>query len=116
MAPPSKRIETAQKFIANFNTLSAETFPVTVKEYMESESSNQVTVWASSRAMFRDEVKDDGVSEAEWAYEGEYVFLLWMDETGEKLVKSVEFLDSQKTVKLLELMQRAAANKAKKNA
>ncbi|OJD28421.1 hypothetical protein ACJ73_00169 [Blastomyces percursus] len=60
--------------------------PVTAKEYIESESSNQVTVWASSGAMFRD------------------VFLLWMDEAGEKLVKSVEFLDSQRTVKLLELM------------
>ncbi|EQL31138.1 hypothetical protein RJZ56_006472 [Blastomyces dermatitidis] len=91
-------------------------FPLTVKEYIESDSSNQVTVWASSRAMFRDEGKDDGVSEAEWAYGGEYVFLLWMDETGEKLIKSVEFLDSQRTVKLLDLMQRAAANKAKKDA
>ncbi|KMW68000.1 hypothetical protein BDDG_12507 [Blastomyces dermatitidis ATCC 18188] len=109
IAPPSKRLETAQNFIANFNTLSGRkgilehvaqlhavmsSFPLTVKEYIESDSSNQVTVWASSRAMFRDEGKDDGVSEAEWAYGGEYVFLLWMDETGEKLIKSVEFLDS----------------------
>ncbi|PGH05306.1 hypothetical protein GX51_03027 [Blastomyces parvus] len=158
MAPPSKRLETAQKFVANFTTLSPETyeaiiaenfvhqfapaslnppgpfdkkgilehvgqlraimssFPLTVKEYIESESSNQVTVWATSRAKFRDELKDDGISEEEWAYAGEYVFMLWMDETGEKVVKSVEFLDSQRTVKLLELMQRAAANKEKKNA
>ncbi|QSS59700.1 hypothetical protein I7I51_09136 [Histoplasma capsulatum] len=157
MASPSKRLETAKKFIANFSTLSTETLeailaenfvyqfapasmnppgpfdkkgliqhisgihailsgiPVTAKEYVESESSNQVTVWATSQAIFREELKVEGLSEAAWALEGELVFLLWMDETGAKLVKIVEFLDSQKMVTLLELVQRAKENKAKNN-
>ncbi|OJD16555.1 hypothetical protein AJ78_03292 [Emergomyces pasteurianus Ep9510] len=157
MASSSKRLETAQKFIRNYDTLSTEPleslladnfvqqfapaslnppgplnkkdmvehiaglhalmsgFPLTVKEYIESESSNQVTLWATSRAIFREEVKDSGISEAEWAFEGEYIFLLWVDEKSEKVVRVVEFLDGKRTETLLGLMQRARETIAKKN-
>lgn len=151
----SKRLETAEKFIGQFETLDSAMlesvlaenhkhefapaslnppgpfdkkgmiehtgrlrnimsgFPVTVKEIIDSESSKEVTIWASSRAHFRDEVKDDGVSEEEWAFKGEYVFMLFMDETGEKIVRTVEFLDSEATNRLRGLMHRAQANKEK---
>jgi hypothetical protein len=89
-------------------------FPVTAKEYIESDKGNQVVVWATSEAKWRDDVKGDG-AEAEWAYEGEYVFMLTMDESGDKIVKTVEFLDSKQTAdRLMGLMKRARENKAKR--
>lgn len=90
-------------------------FPVTAKEYIESEDGNQVVVWATSRALFRDDVKDDvGISEKDWMYEGEYVFIFTVDVTGEKIVRAVEFLDSKATIdKLMGLMKRAQANREK---
>ncbi|KAI3401954.1 hypothetical protein diail_6514 [Diaporthe ilicicola] len=81
-------------------------FPVRVKEYVESEASNQVTVWATARALFREEVLADEVRE-EWDYEGEYVFMFWMDKTGEKILRTVEFLDSKATEGLRPLLNRA---------
>jgi hypothetical protein len=90
-------------------------FPVAGKEYIESESGNQVTVWATSRTIFRDDVKDDGIEEKEWVYEGEYIFIFTMDESGEKIVRTVEFLDSKGTVeKLGVLMKRANENREKR--
>ncbi|TKA61380.1 hypothetical protein B0A49_11267 [Cryomyces minteri] len=90
-------------------------FPVMAKEYIESESGNQVAVWATSQAIFRNEVKDDGVPEKDWMYEGEYVFILSMDKTGEKIVRAIEFLDSKATMdKLVVLMKRAQENSEKK--
>lgn len=91
-------------------------FPVTAKEYIESESSNQVVVWATSQANFRDEVKDNGIPEKDWMYEGEYVFILSMDQTGEKIVRVTEFLDSKATLdKLVGLMKRAQENSERKS-
>jgi len=91
-------------------------FPVTAKGYIESESSNEVVVWATSQANFRDEVKDDGIPKKDWMYEGEYVFILSMDRTGEKIVRVVEFLDSKATLdKLVGLMKRAQRNSEEKS-
>lgn len=81
-------------------------FPVYAKEYVESEASNQVTVWATSRALFREEVLE-GEDRGEWEFEGEYVFMFWMDETGEKIVRTVEFLDSKGTEAVRPLLKRA---------
>ena len=87
-------------------------FPVTAKEYTESESCNQVTVWATSKAIFRDDVKDD---EEEWEYEGEYVFMFWMDGSGERIERTVEFLDSLGTrERLMKLMRRAEENRERR--
>ncbi|KAH8692713.1 hypothetical protein BGW36DRAFT_385023 [Talaromyces proteolyticus] len=87
-------------------------FPVTAKEYIDSESSNSVTVWATSRAVFRDDAKDASISD--WEYEGEYIFIFTFDPTGEKIVRTIEFLDSKATAdKLMVLMKRARENKNK---
>lgn len=86
-------------------------FPLTAKEYIESESSNQVTVWATSQTKFRDEVKDGGIASEDWLFEGEYIFLLRMDESGERITRTVEFVDSKATVdRLMVLMKRAKEN------
>ncbi len=89
-------------------------FTMTAKEYVESESGNQVMVWATSQATFRDDVKDAGVPDEEWRYAGEYIFLFSMDETGEKLVRTVEFLDSKATFDFMSgIGNRALENKEK---
>ncbi|KAI9711283.1 MAG: hypothetical protein M1820_002270 [Bogoriella megaspora] len=86
-------------------------FPVAIKEYVESESSNAVTVWATSQTKFREEAKDDGVAAEEWDYRGEYIFVFYMDETGGKVVRVMEFLDSKATDdKLRPLVKRARGN------
>ena len=92
------------------------TFPVTVKEVMEDAKENKVVVWATSQANFHDEVKDGGLTEEEWAYHGEYVFILTMNENGDRLERIVEFLDSKGTERLWELMKRARGNKEKREA
>lgn len=80
-------------------------FPVVAKEYLESESGNSVVVWATSKTQFRDAAKRD---EEDWDYEGEYVFFLKMDTSGERIVRVVEILDSLKTDRdLRPLMRRA---------
>ena len=90
-------------------------FPVAAKEYIVSEASRQVTVWATAETVFRDEAKDGEVSEEEWRFKGEYVFMFTMDESGEKITRTIEFLDSKATAdKLMGLMKRARENKQKK--
>ncbi|KAI9745722.1 MAG: hypothetical protein M1818_001258 [Claussenomyces sp. TS43310] len=91
-------------------------FPVTAKEYIDSESSNQVTVWATSQAAFRDDVKDEETSSTDWAYRGEYIFIFTMDQTGDKIIRTVEFLDSKETAdKLMNLMKRANDNRSNRH-
>ncbi|KAK2777674.1 hypothetical protein FQN53_002125 [Emmonsiellopsis sp. PD_33] len=88
-------------------------FPLTAKEYIESEGSNQVVVWATSRLVFREDLTDDG---EKWEQEGEYVFMFTLDESGEKIVRNVEFLDSIKVGELFGLIKRAEENKEKREA
>lgn len=92
-----------------------EAFPVTAKEIMHDQQKNQVIIWATSRAEFRQDVKDDRVSDEEWAFEGEYIFILSFDESNEKVHRIVEFLDSKATDRLRSLMKRARENKAGKS-
>lgn len=99
MAPASLGIRaplTKQEFLAHNANLRKvlSGFPVYPRQFVESESANSVVVWATSRTIFREEVKEAG---EDWVYEGEYVFLLEMDESGERVVRTVEFLDSKKT-------------------
>lgn len=87
-------------------------FPVFAKEYIDSESSNSVTVWATSRTIFREDAKDASI--ADWDYEGEYIFLFTFDASGEKIVRTIEFLDSKATADgLMVLMKRARENRAR---
>lgn len=75
-----------------------------------------VVVWATGRPQFREELKDyDEFSKAEWDYVGEFVYMLTMDETVDKIVKANEFIDSKGTdLKLWHLSIRAMTNLQKK--
>ncbi|KAJ9644416.1 uncharacterized protein PV06_06347 [Exophiala oligosperma] len=86
-------------------------FPVYAQSTWVNEPQRQVIVHATSETWFRDEYKDSG--DAEWLYHGEYIFFLDMDETGQKITKVFEFLDSKGTEVLRGLMKRARANEAK---
>ncbi|KAL4940222.1 hypothetical protein BDV06DRAFT_224276 [Aspergillus oleicola] len=85
-------------------------FPVYADEYIESADGKTVIVRATSKTQFREEVKDEGLKAEEWEYGGEYVFFFEMDESGSKIVKCIEFLDSHASVKLLGLVKRAKEN------
>lgn len=85
-------------------------FPVFPKEVIENPTENQVLVWATSETRFHDAAKDSGVSEEEWRYKGEYMFVLWMDGSGERINRVVEFLDSEGSQRLRGLMARAKGN------
>lgn len=92
-------------------------FPVVAREYVESESSNQVTVWATSWTVFRADAMDDGIPQEDWTYRGEYIFMFYMDESGEKVVRCLEFLDGKGTDdKLRPLMHRARENRRRRAA
>jgi hypothetical protein len=54
------------------------------------------------------------LSEEEWLYVGEYVFFFSMDESGEKIERIVEFLDSKAAVQGRALVARARENLEKK--
>lgn len=91
-------------------------YPMTIKEIIESESSNAVTVWTSSHMTFQDEVKDEGTPEEEWQFNGEYMYLFYFNETGDKIVRTMEFLDSKAAAdKLLPLVAKAQANLASRS-
>lgn len=72
-----------------------------------------MVVWATSETKFFDAVKDSGLSDEEWIYRGEYMFILSMDESQEKIKRVVEFLDSKATERLRGLIKRAKDNKQK---
>jgi len=88
-------------------------FPVTPKEVFGHEASNQVTIWATSSAVFRDDVKDDEDS-VDWSYFGEYIFVFSFNQAGDKVERVLEFLDSKKVEEVRALMQRARRNLAAK--
>jgi len=69
-----------------------------------------VTVWARSAAVFREELKDEGLSQEEWRYCGEYVFMIWFEEGGKRIDRIVEFLDSKGTERFRGLVGRAKGN------
>ncbi|KAL8943095.1 MAG: hypothetical protein Q9216_001295 [Gyalolechia sp. 2 TL-2023] len=86
-------------------------FPVTPKEIIDSANENTVTVWATSEAKFHEELKDDGLSADEWGYRGEYIFVLTMDASGQRVQRIVEFLDSKGTERMWGLVARAKGNR-----
>lgn len=77
---------------------------------MEDEQQNRVIVWAESEAFFKQELKDEGSSDEEWTYKGEYMFVFSMDESGRKIKRIMEFLDSKAAEHARNLVKRATAN------
>jgi hypothetical protein len=80
-------------------------FPITAKETMINEPKRQVVIWATAIPHFTDAVKR-GTPDSEWAYQGEYIFILNVNEEG-KIERVVEFVDSLGTMKALGLIEKA---------
>ncbi|KAF2648876.1 hypothetical protein K491DRAFT_611874 [Lophiostoma macrostomum CBS 122681] len=80
-------------------------FPVTPKEILINEPKRQITIWATAIPHFKDEVKG-GTPDSEWEYQGEYIFILDVNEEG-KIKRIVEFLDSLGTAKLVPILTKA---------
>ena len=108
--PPSMTNEQWAAHLLSIKSILA-TLPVAAKEIFEHEGSNQVTIWATSNATFREEAKDED-SGLDWSYHGEYVFVLLLNQAGDKIERIFEFLDSKKVVELGVLIERARRNVA----
>jgi hypothetical protein len=102
-----------EQWAAHAQSLKAilSSFPVEAKEIFAQEGSNHITIWATSDARFRDDVKDEE-SGLDWSYYGEYIFVLQLNQAGDKIQRIVEFLDSKKVIDLGLVRARARANVA----
>lgn len=71
-----------------------------------------VIVWATGQPQFREELKDyEEFPEDQWNYTGEFIFMLTMNDSGEKITKVNGFIDSKGTdLKLWPLARRALTN------
>jgi hypothetical protein len=107
IAPPSGPLD-KHAFISRMSSLRPvmDGFPFTILDIIESESSN--SVWAHGTAV--PEWKSEAKGEGDWHFKGEYVFMLWMDESGEKVVRCVEMVDSQGTERMGRLFVKAKEN------
>ncbi|KAF5690956.1 hypothetical protein FCIRC_687 [Fusarium circinatum] len=85
-------------------------FPVTIKQMWPNPSLRQVLVWANSKTNFQRQSRDSDDDE-EWTKRGEYMFLMTMDETGEKIIDVLEFVDSKATEDIAGLVARALERK-----
>ena len=107
---------TNEQWGAHLNSLKSilSTFPVEAREIFASEGSNQVTIWATSNAVFREEATDAD-SGLDWSYQGEYIFVLVLNDNGDKIERILEFLDSKKVADMQEKLKRARSNVAARN-
>ena len=60
------------------------------------------------------DLNDAGITDEEWAYRGEYIFILTMDDTGWKADRVINFVNSKGTKWLRGLMMRVSANKVQR--
>ncbi|KAJ7927988.1 hypothetical protein B0H13DRAFT_2653171 [Mycena leptocephala] len=99
---------TREQFAAHLGHLRniMSSFPVRAKKSWANPSLNQVVVWADGETVFHAHVRDNE-DEEEWKYVGEYMFVISMDESGEKIDHVLEFVDSKGTERLRGLMARA---------
>jgi len=77
-------------------------FTVTVHEVVESKEEKKVMMWASS-------VADSPIG----PYKNEYCLILFFNETGDKLVKFLEFVDSKWSTEFFAKMREWVAEQAK---
>jgi hypothetical protein len=91
-------------------------FSVAVKEVMEDEKQNRIIVWAEAGQTWASAAVDSSFSKEEWGFTREYMFILSIDESKEKIERVVEFVDSKATEQLRVLMARALENVEKQQA
>lgn len=86
-------------------------FPVIPKEIWVNPTLKQVTIWATAVPEFHQHIIGSDDSK-DWYVQGEYIFVLSMDDSGRKIERGIEFLDSKRTEYLLELNARARSRLA----
>lgn len=85
-------------------------FNMTARDTWVNPSLRQVVIRACSAPTFWDEVKAGG-SKIDWSFEGEYIFILHLDDKGRKVRKVLEFVDSKGTERLMALIAQAMSIK-----
>lgn len=116
MAPASlglPAIFTKQTFAEHLGRLGGalSNFPMTLIKTYANPTLSQVTIWAKSAPIFRENLKDG--NPGDWNIKNEYIWVLTMDKSGRKVDEVLEFLDSKTTELLMPLVFRALGNKAK---
>ncbi|KAH7194435.1 hypothetical protein DER44DRAFT_903125 [Fusarium oxysporum] len=86
-------------------------FTVTIKQTWPNPSLRQVLVWAESETNFHKHLRDSDDYE-EWMKRGEYMFLMTLDESGEKITDVLEFVDSKATEEIVVMVARALEKKS----
>ncbi|KAF7346471.1 hypothetical protein MSAN_01875100 [Mycena sanguinolenta] len=104
LPPPRNREEFAEHIRHLKGVLRS--FPVHAKQMWPNPALKQVLIWADAETEFHPHVRDNEDAE-EWRYRGEYMFLLTMDQSGEKIERVLEFLDSKGTDRARGLFGRA---------
>lgn len=89
-------------------------FPVKAKNIWPNPYLRQVLVWAHSETRFLDRLKH-GDNEAVWDLKEEYMFLMTMGESGEKIEHVLEFLDSKATAYIVVAVGRVMEKKKSLN-
>ncbi|PSN69339.1 hypothetical protein BS50DRAFT_619966 [Corynespora cassiicola Philippines] len=107
--PPPKSNKEFSQHLENIRSIM-DSFPIMAKEVNINEPGRQVVIWAAGSPVFGEKAKGKDSSDEEWAYTGEYIFILDFDESGKKIKRIVEFLDSKNTEILREMMAKARAN------
>jgi hypothetical protein len=116
MAPASLGMSAAftkQTFAEHLGRLSGalSNFPVTPIKIYANPTLSQVTMWVTGVPIFHENLKDGNPED--WNIKNEYIWVLTMDKSGEKVEEVLEFLDSKTTELLMPLVFRALGNKAK---
>jgi hypothetical protein len=86
-------------------------FTVTIKQMWPNPSLRQVLVWAGSETNFHRHLRDSDDDE-EWTKRGEYMFLMTTDESGERIMDVLEFVDSNATEEIVVMVARALEKKS----
>ncbi|KFA81699.1 hypothetical protein S40288_08090 [Stachybotrys chartarum IBT 40288] len=85
-------------------------FPVRFRRVWPNTTQRQVLIWAESEAEFLDSIKETATQE-DWTFHGEYMWLLTMNESGDKVKQVLEFLDSKKAEQMRALIFKAIDKK-----
>jgi ketosteroid isomerase-like protein len=106
---PPMNAEAYGKFLDQTRT-TMRAYTITIKTTIDcGDAENKAVFWTTGEAHFKDELMDDGLSEEEWQYIGEYMTVFTFGEDG-KVEALFEFVDSKGTEKFFPLMQRARKN------
>ncbi|KAH8169094.1 snoaL-like domain-containing protein [Sarocladium implicatum] len=91
-----------QAFIERFAGISPVLTGIVMKPVQSwaNDQTRTVTIHATGAPTFRDTIKAEEDVKDEWDFSGEYMFVFTMDESGEKIVKTFEFVEGKVATKM----------------